>query len=359
MTAEPGIKVSIPIITYNHERYIGKALDGVLMQKTDFDYEIVVGEDCSTDSTRSIILEYQAKHPGRFKLFLNEKNLGMHRNAAQTLQACRGKYIAMLDGDDYWTSPDKLQKQVDFLEGHPECSVCFHDALIVYEDGGREPEPYRPSQKPFSTVEDLLVDNYIPTASVMYRSGLYQKVPDWVGALKMGDWLIHILNAHHGKIGYLDERMAVYLVHAGGVWSTKDWRDHAPALIEMFEALGRHLEPKYRRVVRRILRWRYFSLAEQYQGIDEFSRARACMVKAIAHHLRIACERPGTSGQAPASSSLPENIASLGGRDLYKMLLRLYLTPLKSGVVPPLKKYAPCLYNSFRFIAVRILKLDF
>jgi glycosyltransferase involved in cell wall biosynthesis len=115
------IKVSVAMITYNHERYIAKALDNVLSQSTNFDYEVIIGEDFSTDNTRSIIIDYQKRYPDKFQLLLNDKNIGMHKNTAQVLRACRGQYVALLEGDDYWTSTHKLQLQVDFLDRHPEC----------------------------------------------------------------------------------------------------------------------------------------------------------------------------------------------------------------------------------------------
>ncbi len=114
-------KLSVVFITYNHEPFIRKALDGVLMQETDFDFKIVVGEDCSTDNTRAILLEYKEKYPEKIKLLFREKNLGCPTlNVYQTAMECRGEYLAFLEGDDYWTDPHKLQKQVDFLESHPD-----------------------------------------------------------------------------------------------------------------------------------------------------------------------------------------------------------------------------------------------
>ena len=120
------MKVSVTIITYNHEKFIRKTLDSVLMQKVNFQYEIVIGEDCSTDNTKKILLEYQNKHPGKIRLLLAENNQGLVRNFMQTYRACKGEYIATLDGDDYWISSRKLQKQVDFLDRHGDFSMCFH-----------------------------------------------------------------------------------------------------------------------------------------------------------------------------------------------------------------------------------------
>ena len=138
------VKVSVHMITYNHERFIAQAIEGVLMQQTDFAVELVIGEDCSTDGTRAIVRRYGERYPERIRLLLQERNLGARANALATLNACRGQYIALCEGDDYWTDPTKLQKQVDFLESHPECSLCFHRVLVVYEDGSARSTGIRP-----------------------------------------------------------------------------------------------------------------------------------------------------------------------------------------------------------------------
>lgn len=343
------MKVSVAIVTYNHEKYIAKALDSVLMQRTNFEYEIVIGEDCSTDNTRNILLEYKRRCPDKFRLFLNEKNMGMHGNGAQVLQACSGEYIAMLDGDDYWTSAEKLQKQVDFLDGHHDCSACFHDALIVAEDGSEEPIHYREKQKEFSTMEDLLVDNFIPTAAVMFRRGFVGELPAWANSLKMGDWVLHILNALHGPIGYIDETMSVYVVHRGGVWSTKTWQDHTRAIIGLFEALDKHLEPKYTSKTRRILRWRYFDASDKYEQSGDSACARAFAVKAFAKHLLIVSEQL-FYGKRFEPTLLPNYMVSVKGTRLFKTLLRLY-------VVPVMRTYFPI--PLYKFIGAVARKLDF
>ncbi len=343
------MKVSVAIVTYNHEKFIAKALDSVLMQKTNFDYELVIGEDCSTDRTRDILLDYQKRYPNKFRLLLHEENLGMHEHGARVLDACTGEYIAMLDGDDYWTSPEKLQKQVDFLDNHPECSICYHDALIVHEDGSREPMHYRPSQKAFSTVEDLFLDNFIPTGAVMFRSGLFGRVPDWVSTLKMGDWLIHILNALHGKIGYLDETMAVYVVHASGIWSSKSWQDHEPAMIRMFEALEKHLGHQYTWSLSRIVRFRCFYLSERCEKIGDLANARTYAMKALKQHLFILSEplRISMRDDPKSVKSLPNYMHSVGRAVLFRSILRLYAVPFLRSNVPPL-------YKTLRAIARRL-----
>ena len=122
--------VSVCMIAFNHERYIAQALDSVLKQETSFPVDIVVGEDCSRDSTRRILLDYAERHPGRIRPLLADRNRGMMANFLSTLAACRGRYVAVCEADDYWLDSGKLQKQVDYLESHPECAVSFHNAYM-------------------------------------------------------------------------------------------------------------------------------------------------------------------------------------------------------------------------------------
>jgi glycosyltransferase involved in cell wall biosynthesis len=285
------MKVSVPLITYNHEEFIARALDSVLMQKTNFDYEIVVGEDNSTDNTRNILIDYSKRYPDKFRLLLNEKNLGGHKNAAQTFSACKGEYLAMLEGDDYWTSPEKLQKQVDFLDNHPDCILCYHNIEVIYTDGSMKPHLHcAPDEKEFSTVEDLIKINFIPTCSKMFRRDKCVDPPDWVRSLPNGDWPITILIALHGKIGYIDEVMGAYVIHPGGAWyrmrqNPKEWYK---ADIAVYEQLYIHLGPKYEALVSRQLNDRYLALSEKYADDGELEEAKVYARKCLS---RIATER--------------------------------------------------------------------
>ena len=118
--------LSVVTITYNHENFIAKTIEGVLMQKVNFPMEFILAEDCSTDGTRRICQEYAEKYPNLIHLIISDTNVGGKKNECRAMTAARGKYIAFCEGDDYWTDPLKLQKQVDFLESHPEYSACFH-----------------------------------------------------------------------------------------------------------------------------------------------------------------------------------------------------------------------------------------
>ena len=175
------------------------------------------------------MLEYAARFPDRIRPILRDTNLGMNRNFVETLLQARGRFIALLDSDDYWTRPDKLRKQMEFLRTHPECSICFHNTLVVYEDGTRPTHPFHMPQpetlischipKPISTLDDLVGGNFMQTCSVMFRAGLYGELPDWYLDMPTFDWPLHVLNAEHGDIGYIDEIMGAYRVHQAGFWS--------------------------------------------------------------------------------------------------------------------------------------------
>lgn len=222
-TEEPGrdnILVSVCMITYNHGNYIREAIEGVLKQKTDFAIELVIGEDFSTDNTRIICQEYTAKHPDIIRLLSSVKNLGMMPNFIRTTEACTGKYIALCDGDDYWTDSYKLKKQVDFLETNEDFAICHHNMQVVYDNEIREPHLSNNSQqKEVSTIEDLARMYFIYTASSIFRNGLIKKWPDFIYQSSLGDYLLYMLIAQYGKIRYFPDVMGVYRVHENGIWS--------------------------------------------------------------------------------------------------------------------------------------------
>lgn len=217
---EPGAPVvSICTVTYNAEPFIRDAIESVLKQKVDFEMEFVISDDASTDGTAAVIREYAEKYPNLIRAFVNPKNLGMNPNFKQAFSACRGKYLAMLDGDDYWTDPDKLQKQVDFLESHPECSFCGTATKIYYQDKD-EFEPGHPelpeddgSVRYFDMTDlyDLWLF-WIPTHSLLMRSE-YVDLPDWLMDSVYGDRAMRLILAMHGKAAYINKTTCVYRKH--------------------------------------------------------------------------------------------------------------------------------------------------
>jgi glycosyltransferase involved in cell wall biosynthesis len=240
------LKVSVLILTYNHELFIAQAIESALMQQVDFDYEIVIGEDCSTDTTREIVIRYAEKFPEKIRLLLNEKNIGGHDNFAQSTQSCRGQYVAYLEGDDYWLSSSKLQQQVDFLDNHPDFVICFHNARVFLGSDDSEPTHYcAEDQKPVLEIEDLFKRNFIPSSSLMYRQGVVPEIPDWFRKLKLGDLPLYILYAEKGKIGYINQVMSVYRIHEYGSWSRNSLVWQLKEIIKMYQTLNVHLNYRY------------------------------------------------------------------------------------------------------------------
>ena len=255
------VKLSVAMITYNHECFIREALESVLAQRVSFDYEIVVGEDCSTDGTRSILMDFHRRYPERIVPLLHDRNIGALRNFQATLAACRGQYLAIVEGDDYWTCEDKLRRQVDFLDRHPDYAICCHRAQIRDETAGGRVDVVPSFAAGSYTIEDLIAFNFIPTCTVMYRWGSVGPLPDWFLDLKLGDWPLHILVARSGKIELMDEVMAVYRMHSGGMWTSGDAIDQKYAMMRMMKALDRHLNFQYANAIHRTCAVFYFDMA--------------------------------------------------------------------------------------------------
>ncbi len=246
----PHPRVSVVTNTYNHEHYIAQAVESALMQKAQFDYEILIGEDCSSDSTRKIVCEYAARNPSRIRLLLHPSNVGGPASFKQLLAESRGEFVSILEGDDYWTCPDKLQKQVSFLDLHPECALCFHNALRIYEDGSRVPVVYTGAgQTRISALEDLWQHNFIATCTAMFRKDVLGDFPEWYYDLPLGDWALWILCAQYGKIGYIDEILGVHRIHSRGLWSGLDSIQKLEGLIAFYETMNANLDFRFNDIV--------------------------------------------------------------------------------------------------------------
>jgi glycosyltransferase involved in cell wall biosynthesis len=259
------MKVSVLIVTYNQECYIGQAIESVLAQKVNFDYEIIIGDDCSTDGTRSLITEFQRLRPDRIKAILRDRNIGANRNFAGVAAASRGQYAAFLEGDDYWTATDKLQKQVDFLDAHPDRSICCSRVRYFYEPGAETDNvtvdvwPACPAGS--YTIEDVLKANFVATCSAVCRRHLMDSLPEWLLAMKLGDWPFWAMAARHGKIELMDEIMATYRVHLASMWSSQPYAIRLRDTARMFRALDKELGHQYSRVIRENIAPRYLQLA--------------------------------------------------------------------------------------------------
>lgn len=207
--------VSISCITYNHENFIRDAIEGFLMQKTTFPVEILIHDDTSTDKTAAIVREYEKRHPSLFNCFYQPENTYTKPNKRELRKpfrdAHRGKYIAVCEGDDYWTDPLKLQKQVGFLERNPDYSMCFHNA-IIYETTYKRRNVFLFNE--FTSDRDLAIDDIVckwvvPTASIVYRKK-YSERPVWMTRIYSGDYSLLLALYLKGKIKYLDNISSIY-----------------------------------------------------------------------------------------------------------------------------------------------------
>jgi len=256
--------ISVWVITYNHADFIEKCLDSILAQETDYTFEICLGEDESTDGTREICREYAARYPNIIRLFLRDRNdprragcAGVWQfNFIETFKACRGKYVALCDGDDFWSDPKKLQKQVDYLEQHPECSGCFHkigqvseNDHIISADMG-----YPPHRQEFYSLDYLLrYSNFSPLFSVVFRNH-EQVAPEWIRQAPLADIIVHACNLQRGDYGFLDEVMGYYRIHGGGLFGGTSRLSNVKATLEVYRLIGQNLgfaeRPSYHQGIR-------------------------------------------------------------------------------------------------------------
>lgn len=212
--------ISVCVITYNHEKYIAQTLEGILRQQCTHAIRIFIGEDASTDRTREICQQY-ANNYSSITLLPATANVGISANFVRTLQACDGTYTAICEGDDYWCNDLKLQQQVDFLEAHPEFSLCFHDVQIIQQGKVVSRDlVHVPSET--STAYDLALSNYILTASVVYRrAGIFLNEIDAHYPI-VYDYVLFMECAVKGKLKYMDQKMAAYRIHNSNNWATAD-----------------------------------------------------------------------------------------------------------------------------------------
>jgi glycosyltransferase involved in cell wall biosynthesis len=273
MGSAPLVDIIMP--TYNHEKFIAQAIESVLAQETDFTYRLKIGDDCSTDGAPAIIRSYAGRYPERIDAFLFSPHVGaFHRErmGVRLLRQSQAKYVAVLEGDDYWTDPRKLHKQVDYLERHPGCAVCFNDAVMFHEDGSEPPRRLcAADQKQVSTLEDIVAANFLIPCTALFRNVLGE-LPEHFFAVKNADWMMYVLLAEHGTLDYLDEVTAAYRVHRGGVWSRLSYPQRIREHINTYETIDAYFNYKYHDIVSPKIAELRVRLAEQYR-----QRAVSCL----------------------------------------------------------------------------------
>jgi len=265
-------KLSVILITYNHEKYIRKAVESILSQETDFPFEILIGEDCSPDQTGQIVREYKKQYPDKIRIMYREKNTGRPTlNVYETTMQAKGDYLAYLEGDDYWTDTHKLQKQVDFLEAHPEYIACTHGMKLIDEDGDDIPKEELPSQASLYdwsgeyTIEDFKEKDHWPGhyATLVSRNIYKNSKHDYTILYKSHDFIddgqILLFLLKEGNIFRMDDQMSVwrYVKRAGG----NSWNSRA---------MKRNLWKEDVQMTTKIMAW----LEKEY-GLTDYAKEKA------------------------------------------------------------------------------------
>ncbi len=276
-------KVSACIIAYNIENFIADCIEGALSQKLDNPYEIVIQEDCSTDRTREIVLEYQRKYPDKIRAILNEKNIGQAENFLRSIEACEGDYIAFCDGDDVWTDPLKIKLQLEEMGKHPECDMCFHPSTIQYmiRKGNSPMKAYHgDSVKIFDTKKSILVGGSLsPTSSLVFRKSVITALRKFTVKydLSLGgdsDDFIEIFGSLHGGLLYLPRCMAVYRFEVPGSWSDKDRKFEnsvrgTRTRTYMLSKLNEYLDYKYSKEIQYKITLTHYTLWRRFMKVDK------------------------------------------------------------------------------------------
>lgn len=229
------ITVSIIMMTYGHENYIKQAIEGVLMQDCNFEVELIIADDNSPDNTENIVKEVVKKHPKKHwvKYTKHKVNKGMHPNFNWALRQVKGKYIAICEGDDYWTNPSKLQKQVNFMDTNPKYSMVCHNAKVIHVGLTKKPSNF--SNRKISTtlsMKTIINEWTIPTASMLFRTNLATDLPDWFTKIYSGDYSLSLLLRHRGKIYFLKEFMSTYRLDKFGNSATAIYGE-APEFVSL------------------------------------------------------------------------------------------------------------------------------
>lgn len=300
--------VSVSIIAYNHENRIARAIDSVLAQKVDFPIEVIVGDDHSKDATAEIIKKYEKEYPDLIFGIYHPRDydeIPGRINNMTNLNACRGKYIAMLDGDDYWTDDKKLQKQVEFLEKHPEFHISFHDVRIVYEEVDEkarlfsETQPSLQRLKKVKSIEEIEFSDLLkygssmPTSSVVYLAEKIKPLPDWFVEVAAADYSLQLLAAEGGEIKYFKEVMGVYVKHGASVLenyfrSTENLENKIREVSIYKEHFREHFKEGYLSEVKCNT---YFRLGKNYFQEGKYVSGILAMIRSIATDPEMSWER--------------------------------------------------------------------
>ncbi|MGI4757710.1 MAG: glycosyltransferase family 2 protein [Janthinobacterium lividum] len=267
--------VSVSMTSYNSAAWIARAVESVLQQQASFPFELVIGDDCSSDNTPDLIRSLQQKHPDIIRVVHRTGKLGMQRNYYDTFQHCRGKYIAWLDADDYWTDAEKLSVQVAVLEADSTVSACGHIVRQVSPGGEviRDRCPTMPAGR--YRLEDMIAKNFIPSPSILFRNGIHRALPDSFFQLSgLVDWPILLQSALAGDIVLLDRVMADYVLTPGSAYQGKGPLYQDAIDLEFYAEMEQTLPEQWQRCIRAAEGKRYEAIAYHLAKLGNVPQAR-------------------------------------------------------------------------------------
>jgi glycosyltransferase involved in cell wall biosynthesis len=275
------VELTVLVVTYNHAPFIEQALDSVLAQETDRPIEIIISEDASTDATREIVTAFAAREP-RARLLLSPRNLRSNEVVARGIRNARGRYLCILDGDDYWTSPSKLERQAALLDAHPEITAWFHNAVICRPDGESQ-ERWTPSSQPeLLTRNSIWHGNPFATCAGMIRFSALQGLGAWYdGFFPMTDWPLYVLAAERGDIRFDDEVVGGYRLHEGGLYSALPGKAKLEMIARFYPRMDEALAFRQHDLARAGASRFFFDWAEAYRAAGDRETAWFCLGRSL------------------------------------------------------------------------------
>ncbi len=243
------MKISVILITYNQEQYIRQAIESILMQRFNGEVVVIVADDCSIDKTLDIIKSFETISPFKFEYCDSKVNLGISKNYQRAFQACSGDYIAILEGDDYWTSPYHLQQHVDFLDTHRECSMSMNNITILRG----EKNIFEPSKWLYSdpihyvgTIEQIANGNQLGNLSAcVLRNECVKKLPEDLFDLLFADWMLGVMLSQQGLLGLLKESTSVYRTNSNSMWANLNFQQETELVLKCIEQYDTFQEKIY------------------------------------------------------------------------------------------------------------------
>lgn len=272
--------VSVAITCYNREPLIGRAIESALAQRTKFPFEVVISDDCSTDGTVAVAESYRARYPDIVRVLTRQQNVGIQHNCYELFEQCRGKYIAWLDSDDYWTDPEKLSLQVRALEDDPSVMVCAHFVRQVTRTGEVLHERFPRVAAGHHGMDEILEKCFPPSPSVVFRNGIQRKLPQWYFEVPpISDWPVYIVGALSGSILMVDRVMADYTCNETSAFWGKGYLFMHTLNADFYERVESIIPEKFHRTVRRNKGKQYEEMAFLLRKQGRFAESRQAAIK--------------------------------------------------------------------------------